>query len=204
MHTKILSQKQTDLLPFINNFSSDYYLVGGTAIALYLSHRESIDFDLFTDKTLKTRSVKSYLKQNNIHYTILHEAYDQLHILINEVKITFFNFPYKIQHKEKFKDIISMPTLIDLSAMKAFAFGGRAKWKDYVDMYFFLKYNFSLNQITDRAKQIFTDAFNKKLFHQQLAYYNDIDYSEPVSFLSETPTDDEIKQFLTDISITEF
>ena len=50
VYLNILSQGQKDLLPIIKQFQTDYYLVGGTAIALLLGHRESIDFDLFTYK----------------------------------------------------------------------------------------------------------------------------------------------------------
>ncbi|MCF6365352.1 MAG: nucleotidyl transferase AbiEii/AbiGii toxin family protein [Bacteroidales bacterium] len=205
MHTEILSNKQSELLSVVSNFSKDFYLVGGTAIALYLGHRMSIDFDLFTDKNVKRQSIKKRLEDLELKYTVLHEAYDQLHIIISGVKFTFFNFPFKIKHKQKLKDIVTMPSLLDLGAMKAFAFGGRAKWKDYVDMYFLLKNNIQLKEITNQAKNIFEDAFNIKLFHQQLSYFADIDYSEPVTFLSKNlPSDEEIKEFLTEKALTEF
>ena len=48
MHREILTKEQVDLLPLINKFSEDFGLVGGTAIALHIGHRESIDLDLFT------------------------------------------------------------------------------------------------------------------------------------------------------------
>ncbi len=63
MHTEILSKEQTKLLSIVSNFSNDYYLVGGTAIALYLGHRNSIDFDLFTHKKVKRQSVKDFLTE---------------------------------------------------------------------------------------------------------------------------------------------
>ena len=47
MHSEILSDNQKELLPLMAQFRREYYLVGGTAIALYLGHRRSIDFDLF-------------------------------------------------------------------------------------------------------------------------------------------------------------
>lgn len=50
MHREILSENQIRLLPLIKTYSADFGLVGGTAIALHLGHRRSIDFDLFTDK----------------------------------------------------------------------------------------------------------------------------------------------------------
>ena len=178
MKTEILNKEQTDLFSFY--------------------------FDLFTHKNIKRGSIKNSLKKNEINYTILHEAYDQFHIVTGGVKLTFFNFPFKTEHKQNFEDIITMPSLLDLAAMKAYAFGGRAKWKDYIDMYFILKSEITLNQITNRAKQIFADAFNIKLFHQQLAYFDDINYSEPVTFVSENPSENEIKKFLTEQSLTEF
>jgi len=46
MHSEILTNEQSELLPLIKLFSKDYHLVGGTAIALHIGHRRSIDFDL--------------------------------------------------------------------------------------------------------------------------------------------------------------
>ena len=45
MHRNILSKEQVELLPSLSQFKKEYYLVGGTAIALHIGHRESIDFD---------------------------------------------------------------------------------------------------------------------------------------------------------------
>jgi len=55
MHKEVLSEKQLELLPLIKLFSREYYLVGGTAIALHIGHRRSIDFDLFTNKNLRSQ-----------------------------------------------------------------------------------------------------------------------------------------------------
>ena len=46
MHKEILTKEQLELLPTIKFFSKDFGLVGGTAIALHIGHRHSIDFDL--------------------------------------------------------------------------------------------------------------------------------------------------------------
>ncbi|CEG11193.1 conserved hypothetical protein [groundwater metagenome] len=61
MHREVLTKDQKDLLPLIKLFSKDYYLVGGTAIALIIGHRRSIDFDLFTDNKVKRKSIKYIL-----------------------------------------------------------------------------------------------------------------------------------------------
>ncbi len=199
MYTNILNKQQEQLLPLISLFSKDYFLVGGTAIALFLGHRTSVDFDLFTNLNVKRRKIKNILEKKQAEYTVIHEAYDQLHIIIAGVKLTFFNFPFKIEHKQHLENYITIPSLIDLAAMKAFALGGRAKWKDYVDLYYLLKSQFTISEIEQKAEFYFNNRFNKKLFRQQISYFDDIDYTEPVIYMSENhPTDNVIKSFLID------
>jgi len=62
MHKEILTKEQTDLLPLLKLFSKEYYLAGGTAIALYIGHRRSIDFDLFTDKPIKRKNIRNNIE----------------------------------------------------------------------------------------------------------------------------------------------
>jgi len=64
MQTQILSKEQAKLLPFIKTFSSDFYLVGGTAIALQLEHRRSIDFDLFSDNIFNPLTIRNKILTN--------------------------------------------------------------------------------------------------------------------------------------------
>ena len=204
MHKEILTSSQIKLLDLITGFSRAFYLAGGTAVALYIGHRQSIDFDLFTGSDLQLKNIKNKLAGSNVQYKILHEAYDQLHILTNDVKITFFNYPFDIPHEVIFEQIIKVPELIDLAAMKAFALGGRAKWKDYVDLYFILRDHFSIHEIGRRSIELYKDSFNLKLFRQQLAYFKDIDYSERVIFVREEPRGKEILQFLTQAATEPF
>jgi hypothetical protein len=205
MQNDILTANQLELLPLIREFSRDYYLAGGTAIALYLGHRRSIDFDLFTSEQIKKRTIKKTLDRFAHPVSdILFEDPEQLHIIINAVKVTFFSYPYPVVAKTDFDQIIKMPDLLTLSAMKAFALGGRAKWKDYVDLFFLLRDHFSLQQISEQAKRIFSAFFNEKLFREQLCYFQDIDYSEEVDFVTPAFSGDEIKRFLTDAATTPF
>ena len=88
--------------------------------------------------------------------------------------------------------------------MKALALGGRAKWKDYVDLFFLLKYYMSLQEIERMALNMFSEAFSTKLFRQQLSYFKDINYDEEVVYLSKAPTKSEIETFLINESTIEF
>lgn len=198
MHTEIFNNQQVDLIPYLKEFHRSFYLVDGTAIALHIGHRRSIDFDLFTFTKLDKFRIKSKLSSIPFKQTPIFEDYDQLHLLINQVKITFFNYPYPIGHPLKVNSFITMPTLLSLAAMKAFALGRRAKWKDYVDLYFILLNYYTIEEISIEAQTLFGQLFSEKLFREQLAFHNDIDYTEPVEFLVQPVTNDEIKNFLID------
>lgn len=201
MHHQILTKGQLELLPYISNFSRSFYLVGGTAIALHIGHRRSVDFDLFTHSKLRKSAINSKLSKFPFKKVRLFEDVDQLHLIINGIKITFLSFPYSIDHPIGVESYIKIPTLLTLSSMKAFALGRRAKWKDYVDLYFILRDCYNIKQIREEAEKNFGELFSEKLFREQLAFHKDIDYSEPVEFLAPAPSETEIKQFLVDRAI---
>lgn len=196
MHLEVLNKNQSEVLPFLKAFNRSFYLVGGTAIALHLGHRRSIDFDLFCHAPLNKMRVKRKLNEIPFSQNLITEDYEQLHLFINEVKTTFFHYPYPIEHPVKVENVITIPDLITLSAMKAFALGRRAKWKDYVDLYFLLKNHFSVGEISNKTEFLFGALFSEKLFREQLAFHKDIDFSEPVEFLVPPVPEKEIKDFL--------
>ena len=103
---------------------------------------------------------------------------------------------------EDFDNYIKLPDILTLGAMKAFALGRRAKWKDYVDLYFiFQKYSFK--DLVDKTNSIFKSEFNEKLFRTQLGYFEDIDHSEEIKYIQGfEKKDEDIKQFLEKISLS--
>jgi hypothetical protein len=205
MREEVLKKEQVDLLPLLKLFSKDFYLVGGTAIALHIGHRYSIDFDLFTFQNIKRKSIKNLLEKNNyIIQDILFEDSIQLHCTINGVIVSFFQFPHRIEAELKFKDIIKIPDLLTLSAMKAYDLCETGIWEQYVDLYFILKYYYSLEQITTTAITIFGNSFNEKLFRQELSYFDDLDFTEEIDFLGDPIPKSEIIEFLTEIALTPF
>lgn len=173
-------------------------MVGGTAVALHIGHRRSIDFDLFTQSQLNKSRIKAKLLHIPFNQAPVFEDYDQLHLLVNNVKLTFFSYPYSVTHPVNVGSVITIPSLLSLAAMKAFALGRRAKWKDYVDLYFILHDCYTIQEICIEAEKIFNQQFSGKLFRQQLAFHKDIDYTEPVEFITTAVPDNEIKAFLID------
>ncbi|MBS1640271.1 MAG: nucleotidyl transferase AbiEii/AbiGii toxin family protein [Bacteroidetes bacterium] len=205
MHKEILNRQQLELLPFISSFKREYYLVGGTAIALYIGHRRSIDFDLFKLAAVNHTKNLSKITASGFPYTITRRVVEQMNVTINNVKLTFFQYPFEVKAENLFEQYIKVPSLLDLSAMKAYALGRRSKWKDYVDLYFIFNDYYSINDISKRAEELFGDMFSDKLFRAQLVYFNDINYEEAVDYIiPNPPTQETIKSKLIELATNIF
>ena len=204
MHTEILTSNQKELLNWIAQFQREFYLVGGTAIALYLGHRQSVDFDMFKLGTINHKRNIERLSQSGFPYQITRRVSEQMNCLLNGVKLTFFQYPFDIRASKQSDVPFRLPALLDLAAMKAYELGHRSKWKDYVDLYFLLTKHFTLKQVCTRATDIFGELFSEKMFRAQLSYFDDVDYTEQVDYIiTNPPTDDEIKNHLTELSVAE-
>lgn len=198
MHTEILSEKQNEVLNLLKTFNKDFYLAGGTSIALHLGHRKSIDFDLFSRNELGIRAIENQINRTGfaIEQTFI-STIDEYTVIINGVKVSFVSFPFPIMPDENLEHVIKVPNLLVLAGMKAYALGRRAKWKDYVDLYFVIRDHFSVALIADEAKKIFGGSFNSRSFREQLIWFEGIDYSEKIEYMPGFEiSDDEIKTFL--------
>jgi hypothetical protein len=205
MHPEVLNEQQQKLLPLLSKFKNEFYMVGGTAIALHIGHRLSIDFDLFKNGIIKPKSIIDKFKKNKESPFVTLNRDGQLNLVCRDVKFTFFNFEHDIPHPVVIEKRIAIPTLHDLAAMKAFALGRRSKWKDYIDLYFILKMHYSVTEISERATLLFGELFSEKLFRGQLNYFDGISFDEQIEFMpgfevSET----EVKDFLTEAALTGF
>lgn len=199
MHEEILSAVQLTLAETILPNFPKFYLCGGTALALQIGHRKSIDFDLATpeeirpESILRTLQAKGYLPEHTLTATG-----DELTIIVQGVKMTFFSFPFHIRPTVSWACAgIRLPEVPVIGSMKAYALGRRSKWKDYVDLYFLLRDHVALPELIHRAKALFKGAFNAKLFLEQLCYFDDVDMTEQVDFTDEAVPDATIKEWLT-------
>ncbi|MEA2065077.1 MAG: hypothetical protein U9O66_02150 [Patescibacteria group bacterium] len=96
-----------------------------------------------------------------------------------------------------------MPDLLSLAAMKAYALGRRAKWKDYIDLYFIINKYHSIDKIITRANSIFKGEFNPRIFREQLSYFDDINYAEKIFYKPGFEVDDQkIKKELIKFSLS--
>lgn len=202
MHPEILDQKQADLMPLLSGFSSSFYVAGGTALALQYGHRRSIDFDLFCEKPFDNQTIRTRIRSDYPIEQTFVDSQEELTIVVHSVKCTFLYYPYPMPHPIEAANGLYMPDPVSIGAMKAFALGRRAKWKDYVDLYFILQHQ-SFQHIIEKAKKIFQQEFDEKLFREQLAFHEDINYTDTVIFMPgfEVPND-QILQSLAQTSVS--
>ena len=202
IHKEILTENQAKLLPVLKVFSRSFGLVGGTAIALQIGHRRSIDFDMFSLEKFSNSAIERKIKEKTAIDKIIVDKLGEFTFIAEEVKFTFFRYIYEIRYSQKLDSVVKMPDLLTLAAMKAFALGRRAKWKDYVDLYFILRDFYSINEIVKKGNDIFGSEFNDKIFKVQLSYFQDINYEETVRYLPGFETSDaKIKRELEKFSL---
>lgn len=99
MHKEILSEEQIQLFPLLKAARrGSFYLVGGTAIALHIGHRKSIDFDLFLPSPFSSTRIHSIMGRGKKTFSqLLVSRQDETTGIIDGVKITFFYFPFPVK-----------------------------------------------------------------------------------------------------------
>ncbi|MBI5123336.1 nucleotidyl transferase AbiEii/AbiGii toxin family protein [Candidatus Roizmanbacteria bacterium] len=176
---------------------SNYVLAGGTAIMFQMGDRMSYDFDCFSEKNIPKSLLTKVKKIFGVNVLVQIETSDMILIKTKEgVDISFVFHPYKPLYKPIQTNSIPTFVLDDLAANKAFTIGRRGVWRDYIDIFFFLKRNkYSIKDLIRLAERKFSGEFSEKLFLGQLTYFDDIKIV-PTVFLKEKYSDEEIKNYL--------
>lgn len=145
-------------------------LVGGTALALQLGHRKSIDLDLF-GKMIPNEIEISRILQDFKNVKKLHNTPNIFIYSIEGVKVDFVNYHYDWLDDAIIEDGIIQADKKDIAAMKLSAISGRGTKKDFVDLYFLLK-TYSLAEMVEFYNKKFTDG-NIFQVLRSLVYFTD-------------------------------
>jgi len=195
MHLEALKSKQKKIFEKLSHFS-DYYLVGGTALALQLGHRVSEDFDFFRNKELDKpfiSKVYKVFKGHNIKILFRHP--EQVNFTIDSVKFNFVKYSYSLIFElKKFKGI-NLAAPQEIALMKAFTLGMRITLKDYLDLYFILKEKIiSLDEIIKGCEKKYKEEFNGRLFLEQLISVEEAEEAR-IGFLKQSVSRKEMQEF---------
>lgn len=118
------------------NFDADYYLAGGTALALRIGHRKSVDLDYFVAKPIDTMALKKKMQEvfSLVKIEILFEEKNTLWCVIDGVKVSFISRFDALLDPVEVLDDFRLIGMKDLTVMKLMAVCGREEYKDYFDL----------------------------------------------------------------------
>lgn len=164
----------------------DFYLVGGTSLALQLGHRNSTDIDLFTQNDFNDEYLLTLL---NSKYGVkeIFRRPNTIILLINNIKTDFIKHSYPFILPPISEEGITFLSKEDISAMKFHAIIQSGKrLKDFIDVFYLLEH-FSLKQMMGFFTQKYTYS-NPIIAMKAINFFDEIDEAidppkleEPVS-----------------------
>lgn len=167
--------KQLQSLPFLDGVR----LVGGTALALQLGHRKSVDLDLFGFWKPAEALQKHLDEFQNVKKTGGQEKMQFYQI--DNVKADFVTYPFAWLDPPVEEDGVRLAGVRDIGAMKLLAITKRGAKKDFVDLCFLLQ-RFSVSEMVGWFKEKYP-AFDPFLVMRSLAYFEDADSDLPPTML---------------------
>jgi hypothetical protein len=187
MYPQTLYPKTKQVLEKLEKLElNNFYLAGGTALALQLGHRKSIDLDFFTDNFPKRDILLQ--KLHGLNPTITQEAQGTLDVLIEEVKVSFLEYKYPLVCPLVKYGKTELADITDIACMKLTAISSRGSKKDFIDLYFILKTR-TLNEVIEVFRKKFegvdyqeTHILKSLVFFEDANRDPDPDYIESINW----------------------
>ncbi|HEY86261.1 MAG TPA: nucleotidyl transferase AbiEii/AbiGii toxin family protein [Chloroflexi bacterium] len=148
IHWDAVTPQMRDLLEFIGRqpFSQRFYLAGGTALALRLGHRYSVDLDFFSETDEILRPTRREILQSLTSYSpeAIEDVDGNLLLLVpvlsvakrSRLRVGFFGYGYRLLQAADTVENVAVASIVDIGLMKLDALISRGSRKDFYDLYF--------------------------------------------------------------------
>jgi hypothetical protein len=175
---EILPVSQRALWPELAGVPGHFVLYGGTALALRLGHRQSVDFDFFCSQPFEPRQLLNslpFLAGANV----LAMSENMLSATVQRngtVKVEFVGgLPFgRLQNPERTDDgVVQVASMLDVAGHKMAAIWTRSTVRDYLDIYGLLNHGVSLPEMLASAAAIYGDQFNPAISLRALSDFSD-------------------------------
>jgi len=192
LHYETVEPNTLELLNALQSVSEldTLRLVGGTALALQIGHRKSIDLDLFGK--IETDEFELLEILSNVGETIMISNSKNIKIFsVNGIKVDIVNYPYGWIKPVFATNNIRLASVEDIATMKLAAITGRGTKKDFVDLFFLLK----THNLADLLR-LYNNKFpqgSEFLVLKSLSYFKDAEKDEHPHMLINTEWSD-VKQ----------
>lgn len=174
MNLNILSKTQVNVLNNLDFLEGkNFYLAGGTALALQLGHRTSVDFDFYSSKPFSPQELLSEFSKKFKEVVARQAIADTLILTVDNIDLSFFYYPYILLRPTAKLNMINLASMEDISAMKIAAIVQRGVRRDFVDIYYLLQ-RFSLKEIIKFSLKKY-HGYQEMLVLRALIYFEDAD-----------------------------
>ena len=137
MHKECFPQKGWEVLESLKDIIANYnaVLAGGTALALQLGHRISVDLDLFTTAKFRVEHVISNIRKTGLPFRIISEGEGTLVADVDDIRVSLLEYEYPFREKALSWRSIKIARVSDIAAMKVVAICQRGSKRDFADLY---------------------------------------------------------------------
>lgn len=170
----------------------NFYMAGGTALALQLGHRESIDLDWFSSEKFFNDRLKMTISDLG-DFSLEEEEENTLHGVLDEVKITFLYYNYDLLFPTLDLEGVKLADERDIAAMKLSAISSRGTKKDFIDLFFLLQ-KYSLEDVLNFFEKKYSNIkYNKAHLLKSLVYFEDAE-NDPMPIMKENVEWENVKK----------
>jgi len=164
---------------FLEKFG--FYLAGGTALSLQIVHRQSLDFDFFSQKMKIAEALRQWLEENFKGLVLREMDAHTVHAEINQIRISFIGgYKYPLVAEPVRLQQIKTASVMDIAAMKLLAISHRATLRDYLDLAAIIRDHVPLSKLLEMSRQKYGENFNIMVPLKALVSFQDIEMEDPV------------------------
>ena len=198
LHLDILDNTRQQIFEKLPVHTKNYYLSGGTGLALQLGHRISHDFDFFSPEPVSCTLLEQFSREIRIQSVAIDTGDELTMFTAQNVKITFLHYPFPLVHELiQLENGIQVASIDEIAAQKAYTIGRRGEYRDYFDVHAILtRTPITLSTIIRDSERKYGTLFNSKLFLEQLVYFTDLHDTSIIPVSDERiPKPEQIKTF---------
>jgi len=175
MHPEAIRPETKKCLALLveQSWLKDFYLAGGTGLALHLGHRLSEDLDFFSKNPVDPKRLRSLLAPlGNLRIEMEREG--TLWAQLDGIKVSFIHYEYDLIDQSADFEGCSIAGIKDIACMKLDTISSRGYRRDFFDLYFILQENNHLSELFGWFEKKFQNVdYNHAHLLKSLTYFGD-------------------------------
>lgn len=201
MHKECFPEKGWRVLKSLRHVFEKYnaILAGGTALALHMGHRISMDLDFFTNADFRVESVISDMRKTGLQFRIISEGEEYMIADVENIKVSIFKYDYPFLEKPVIYKGISVAGVLDVASMKIIAISQRGTKRDFVDLYCILQETPFHNVANHLIRRFGKERINPIHTGKSFVYFSDAESNPELQYTKGKDVSwDKIKRFFRD------